>query len=536
MNSRPVVRIQNVRLLRGHQFAEDAGPMSHPIRPDSYISMDNFYTSTVYKKGAEVIRMYQTILGVEGFNKGMKLYFQRHDGTGVTCDDFLAAMADANGVDLSQFSLWYNTAGTPAVTYSSDYKDGSFKLTLSQKSLSKSPMHIPISFGLLDKATGEEVVPTTVLDLKQATQTFTFDGLKGDVVPSILREFSAPIKFAPESGDVDEEWLAFLAANDTDGFNRWESGQKLYSSLIFQTLEGRVSEKTTEYVYEAFGRALADKETSDFSIQAYNMIMPSESTLAEEMDVIDPVALHKARGSVRNALARKFYEQLLGRYNELTSFMDKDNEFKVDATAIGRRLLRNVLLGYLCSVTDTPEKQVTAANLAMDHFRNANGMTDKMSAFSVLTSMDGEGSGSRDEAIEQFYKDADGDALVLNKWFASQSLADLPGVLDRVKKLTEHPDFTLKNPNRLRSLVGAFTMNSAAFHDESGAGYEFIGDMLVKVDGLNPQLSSRLAGCLIQWRRYNEARGKLMKAQLEKLASLKLSDDLYEVVNRGLKN
>ena len=536
MNSKPVKRIESVRGLRGRQFNEDAGPMSHPIRPDSYISMDNFYTATVYEKGAEIIRMYQTILGVEGFNKGMKLYFERHDGTGVTCDDFLSAMADANDVDLSQFALWYSTAGTPTVTYSAEYSDGAFKLTLSQKSNSESPMHIPISFGLLDKASGEEVVPTTVLDLKQNSQTFTFDGLKGDVVPSLLREFSAPIKLVPESGDVDEESLAFLAARDTDGFNRWESGQKLFSSLIFQTLEDSVSEKTTEYAYEAFGRALADKETTDFSIQAYTMILPSESTLAEEMDVIDPIGLHKARGTVKKALARKYYDQLLERYNELTALMDEDEEFKVDSTSIGQRRLRNVFLDYLCSIKETPEEQVAAAKLAMDHFSSAKGMTDKMAALTALTSMDGEGSGSRDEAIEQFYKDADGDALVLNKWFASQSLADLPDVLDRVKKLTEHPDFTLKNPNRLRSLVGAFTMNSAAFHDESGAGYEFIGDMLVKVDALNPQVSSRLAGCLIQWRRYDEARGKLMKAQLEKLASLKLSDDLFEVVNRGLKN
>ncbi|KAL7571498.1 hypothetical protein ACA910_020918 [Epithemia clementina (nom. ined.)] len=535
MNSKAVKRIEDVRGLRGRQFNEDAGPMSHPIRPESYISMDNFYTATVYQKGAEVIRMYQTILGVEGFNKGMKLYFKRHDGQAVTCDDFLAAMADANNVDLSQFSLWYSTPGTPTVTYSSEFKDGSFRLTLSQNSNSKTPMHIPVAVGLLDKATGQEVVPSKVLDLKEEKQTFTFDGLRGEVVPSILRMFSAPVKLVPELGEVDEESLAFLAARDTDGFNRWESGQKLYSSLIFQTLADNVSENTKEYVNEAFGRALADKETNDYSIQAYTMILPSESALAEEMNLIDPIGLHKARGAVKKQLARKYYDQLLERYNELTKIMEEDKEFKVDATSIGRRRLRNVFLEYLCSIKETPEEKKAAATLAMDHFRNASGMTDKMAALVALASMDGEGSTMRDEALAQFYNDADGDALVLNKWFATQALADLPDVLVRVKALTEHPDFTLKNPNRFRSLVNAFTVNAAAFHDESGAGYEFIGDMLVKIDALNPQVSSRLAGCLIQWRRYDETRGNLMKAQLEKLASMKLSDDLFEVVNRALK-
>ena len=536
MNSRPVNRIENVRGLRGRQFAEDAGPMSHPIRPESYVSMDNFYTATVYSKGAEVIRMYQTILGVEGFNKGMKLYFERHDGTGVTCDDFLAAMGDANDVDLSQFGLWYSTPGTPKVTYDTKFEDGIFSLTLTQSSNSPTPMHIPVSFGLLDKATGKEVVPTTVLDLKEESQTFTFDGLEGEAVPSILREFSAPVKLEPASGQVDEELLAFLAARDSDGFNRWESGQKLYTSLIFQTLDDKASDKTTEYVNEAFERTLMDKETTDFSIQAYALILPSEGTLAEDMKIIDPIGLHKARGSVKKALARKFQAQLLERYNEFTALMEQDSEFRVDSESIGRRRLRNVFLDYLCSIKETPEEQKVAADLAMAHFKSATGMTDKMAALSCLASMDGEGASARDEALETFYKDAEGDALVLNKWFMTQALADLPDVLDRVKTLTEHPDFTLKNPNRLRSLVSAFTMNSAAFHDESGASYEFIGDILQQVDQINPQISSRMAGCLISWRRYDETRGALMKAQLEKLASSKLSDDLFEVVNRGLKN
>lgn len=535
MNSKAVKRIEDVRVLRGRQFSEDAGPMRHPIRPESYISMDNFYTATVYIKGAEIIRMYQTILTPEGFNKGMDLYFERHDGSAVTCDDFLAAMADANGKDLSQFSRWYSTPGTPTVKYSSEYKDGKFSLTLSQSSLSEEPLHIPVSVGLIDKATKQEVVPTKVLELTETKQTFVFDGLNGDVVPSILRDFSAPVKLIPESGDVDEESLAFLAAYDTDGFNRWEAGQRLYTSLVFQTMKDEQSEKTMEYVVEAFGRTLGDSETKDFSIQAYALMLPTESTLAEELEVVDPIALHKARGTVKKALARKFQKELLAKYEKMTKEMEAEKEFKVDATAIGRRRLRNVLLDYLCAIRESEEEQVVAAELATSHFNKAKGMTDKIAALNALASMDGKGASARDEAIQQFYVDAGGDALVLDKWFSVQAMADLPDALERVKKLVEHPDFTLKVPNRCRALIGAFAMNEAAFHAENGEGYQFLADMVKQVDKLNPQISSRLAGNLIKWRRYDEKRGAVMKGELEKLSTDKLSKDLYEIVSRGLK-
>jgi aminopeptidase N len=536
MNSKAVNRIENVRGLRGGQFSQDAGPMSHPIRPESYISMDNFYTATVYSKGAEVIRMYQTLLTTEGFRKGMDLYFERHDGSAVTCDDFLAAMADANNVDMSQFARWYSTSGTPTVKYATSFKDGTYSLTLTQSSKSEEPLHIPVAVGLLDKETGEEVVPTTVLELKEMTQTFTFDNLKGDVVPSILRDFSAPVKLIPASGDVDEEVMAFLAARDTDGFNRWDSGQKLYASLIFQSLKGEQSDKTLAYVEEAFGTLLVDREVSDYSIQAYALILPSESTLAEEMEVVDPIGLHKARGSVKKSLARKFQAEIQSRYDELTSAMDAEGDtLQVDAESIGKRRLRNVLLEYLCAINDTEEEEIAAAELAEKHFKTASGMTDKMAGLSALSSMSGKGAAARDEALKTFYDDAEGDALVLDKWFSVQAVADLPDVLDRVQLLKKHPDFTLLNPNRCRSLVGAFTMNSAAFHAENGAGYKFIGEMLDQLDKLNPQVSSRMAGSLIQWRRYDEKRGGLMKAELERLAASKLSENLYEVVSRGLK-
>jgi aminopeptidase N len=571
LNSKPVNRIENVKALRARQFAEDASPMSHPIRPESYISMDNFYTATVYEKGAEVIRMYQTILTVDGFNKGIKLYFERHDGQAVTCVDFLTAMADANNVDLQQFARWYETSGTPTVTYSSSLnaETKEYSVTLSQSSKSDPlPLHIPISFGLLDKATAKEIVPTTVLELKEMTQTFSFtvpaSATAAGVVPSLLRDFSAPVKLVAAASAEEEEAetttmakekeledLAFLAAHDTDGFNRWEACQKLATSLIFQTLEEQQTANSNDnvdkkesslqkFVEQAFGRTLAATETTtDYSIQAYALLLPTESTLAEEMDLVDPIGLHKARGTVKKALARKFQNELLERYQQLTADINAQTEFKVDATAIGQRRLRNVLLEYLCSIRSTEQEQLDALQLAKNHFDQARGMTDKMASLSALASMH-EGPGvvpeTRDAALQQFYQEANGDALVLNKWFTIQALADLPDVLDRVKKLTQHPDFLLTNPNRLRSLVGAFGMNTAAFHDVSGAGYEFLYDMLSQIDPLNPQVSSRMASNLISWRRYDEARGALMKSQLERLLLLKdISPNLFEVVNRGLQ-
>ena len=509
--------------------------------PESYISMDNFYTSTVYSKGAEIIRMYRTILGKDGFRKGMDLYFQRHDGSAVTCDDFRNAMADANDVDLTQFGLWYSTNGTPTVKYQTSYDEEAktFYLTLSQESNSEEPLHIPVSVGLLDKTTGKEVVPTKVLDLKEKQQTFEFSGLDGDVLPSVLRGFSAPVKLVGSSSDDEEKDLAFLAANDSDGFNRWEAGQKLAASLIFQTMNGEPSSKTQEYVFEAFERTLA-LDSDDYAIQSYLLTVPAESTLAEELSTVDPIALHKARGDVRKSIARKYYSEIRAKYDDLTSAMESNSgdDLKLDATSMGQRALRNVLLGYLCTIKDTPEEREVASKLAMKQFKSSYGMTDKYAALSMLVSMDGEDDvvARREEALQTFYDDAQGDALVIDKWFTAQAVADLDDVLDRVKALVKHPDFTLTNPNRCRSLVSAFSMNAAHFHADDGEGYKFLGDITAQVDKLNPQLSSRMGGGLIQWRRYSEERGALMKAELQKLADMKpISPDLFEVVSRGLK-
>ncbi len=425
----------------------------------------------------------------------------------------------------------------PVVTYDTEYNEeqGIFKITLTQSSNSDKPLFIPVSFGLIDKATGDEVVPTTVLEFKEESQTFEFDGLKGDVVPSILRQFSAPVKLIPKSGEVDEESLKFLAANDTDGFNRWEAGQRLFTSLCFQVYhDGNMSDKTLDYVFEAFERTMEDVNM-DYSIKAYAMTLPSEGTLSEELNEVDPEALRNARGTVRKAIARKFQAKLLDAYNELTAAMNEDGEFKVDAENVGRRRLRNTYLGYLTSIKETEEEQEAAAAIATEHYDKATGMTDKMAAMNALVSMDGAASEARDKIIQRFYDEADGDALVLNKWFSAQALADLPDVLDRVKALTKHPDFTLSNPNRCRSLISAFTMNLAPFHAKDGEGYKFIADTIAELDKLNPQISSRMGTSLIQWRKYGKDRAELMKGELRKLSEMKLSDDLYEVVNRGLQ-
>ena len=536
MGSNAVKRIEDIRSLRGRQFAEDNSPMAHPIRPESYISMDNFYTATVYSKGAEVIRMYSTLLTKAGFRKGMDLYFERHDGSAVTCDDFRAAMADANGVNLDQFALWYSTPGTPQVAFSSVYdaSTSTFSLTLTQSSKSDKPLHIPVSVGLLDKKTGDEVVPTVVLELKETTQTFKFSDLKGDVVPSLLRGFSAPVKLVPESGDSDETVLAFLAAYDTDGFNKWEAGQKLFTSLIFQTMKGEQSDKTFDFVLAAFGRTLMDKVNSDYSIRAYALTLPGEATLAEEMEIVDPVGIRKSRDSIKQRIARSFREELKALYSELSESM-KDEEFKVDSESVGKRRLRNVCLEYLCAIYDSPDEQKEAATLATVHFESATSMTDKIAALSCLASMDGEGSTARESALAKFYADADGDALVLNKWFSVQALANLDDVLERVVLLTKHPDFTLNNPNRCRSLISAFAMNAAPFHDKAGKGYKFLADVLEELDKINPQISSRIAGSLIQWRRFDAVRGSLMKEQCGRLLGMPgISDDMYEILSRGM--
>ena len=474
---------------------------------------------------------------MEGFQKGLDLYIQRHDGQAVACDDFLAAMADANDVDLSQFSLWYSTNGTPTVTYSTSYDNGVFFFTLEQESNSDKPLHIPVTVGLIDKESREEVVASQVLELREKKQTFEFTDLKGDVVPSMLRGFSAPVKLVSASGEVDEEALSFLASDDTDGFNRWEAGQKLYSSLIFKTMKEEPTDETTSYVCQLFKRILDQQDGSvDYGMQAYAMTLPHEEAIAEEVAVVNLVKIQAARDSIQQLLARKYYAKLMLCYSELTKQIEEHSrgKFLVDATAMGQRHLRNAIFKYLCTVKQTPEEKTTTAELAMEHMRGATGMSDKQTALIALVSME---LPARDHSLKQFYDHAEGYNLVVDKWFAAQAMADVPDTLVRVKKLMDHKDFSFHRPNRCKALINAFTTNYKAFHHESGSGYQFVGEALADLDRINPKASSVIAARrFIQWRRYDEKRGALLKAELLKLKNLqpKISTDLDEIVTRAL--
>lgn len=543
MNSAAVKRINTVRSLRTSQFSEDAGPMSHPVRPDSYQSMDNFYTATVYDKGAEIIRMYETLLSTDGFRKGMDLYIQRHDGQAVACEEFLQAMQDANEVDLSQFMRWYSTPGTPVVTFSHqyDHNNNVFSLTMRQASKCVEALHIPIAIGLLDKATGKEVVPTTVLELKEMEQTFVFPALSGEVVPSLLRNFSAPIRLEPAlSQHVNGADLSFLAVHDKDNFIRWEAGQKLYSSLILKRMKGDPTDKITREVCQFFEQILSQQDASvDCGMLAYAMVLPLEDAIAGELTVVNFIEIHAARSLVQQLLARKFYTQLTNRYRELTQKIKERScgKLLLDAASIGQRHLRNVILQLLCTIKETPEEQKTAAGLAAQHMQSATGMSDKYTALVELASMDGAGANARIEALKVFYDEADGYNLVVDKWFAAQALSDLPDAVNRVKKLMDHAEYSYHRPNRCKAVINSFTMNYKAFHDESGKGYQLVGEAIAQLDRVNPNASSAIAAKrFIQWQRYDKKRGGLLKAELLKLKSLnpRISVDLDEIITRAL--
>ncbi|CAJ1449185.1 unnamed protein product [Effrenium voratum] len=532
MGSRARKRIEDVRILRSYQFPEDSGPMAHPIRPEKYAAIDNFYTATVYEKGAEVIRMYETLLSRDGFRKGMDLYFQRHDGTAVTCDDFRAAMQDANGRDLSQFERWYSQAGTPLVKAADswDPEQGIYTLTLKQSVPATAddsgtlPMPIPVRLGLLDRATGKELVPDTVLELLEEEHSFELPvAAEEKPVPSLLRGFSAPVQLQYDYSDKD---LALLAAFDTDSFNRWESMQRLGTKAVLDALaaEDLESFHVEGAFMNALRRTVQDRETEDLSLIAYALILPSESTLIQlAQPPIDPMRLHAARNRVRKLIAAEAAEDLRERYEELTP--EEGETYTIDGPNASRRRLRNVLLAYLAA----PGTAEAAARCGA-HFRSARGMTDKEAAFSLLCSMPD--SAEAKEAVEVFLAEAKGDANVIDKWFASQARADVDDLLPRVRQLMEHPEFTLKNPNRLRSVVSVF-IGSPQFHLADGSGYDFALEMIPKVDGLNPQVAAGMAnGAFRTWRKLDQDRQELIRERLKALQKMSLSKDTAEIVSK----
>jgi len=541
MNSAAVERIDQVRGLRGRQFAEDAGPMAHPIRPESYIEMNNFYTSTVYEKGAEVIRMYHTLLGAEGFRKGMDLYFERHDGQAVTCDDFRAAMADANGADLGQFERWYLQGGTPhlAVETSWDEARGTFELSLAQTCPptpdmeEKLPFYAPVAVGLIDPDGGPiplqlegEPAPgdtTRVLVLSEERQRFTFVGLAARPVLSVLRGFSAPmiVDFERPSSDY-----ALLMAHDEDSFNRWDAGQLYATELLLEGIAahqaGREWELPGDFV-DAFAKTLADPRL-DRSLKAQALSLPGEGWLADRMEVSDPVAVHAVRQAARRQLAGALRAELLAVYEDNQT----PGAYEFQMEAVGRRSLANLALAYLATLQDDE-----AVELCTRRYREANNMTDAMAALSALADIPGE---RREEVLADFYGKWKHEPLVLNKWFRVQACCDLPDVTERVEALLEHPDFTLKNPNRARSLVGAFAMgNPGAFHDAGGSGYRFLASRVIEMNAINPQIASRLVDPMLAWRRLDPARQELLRAELGRILEVEgLSKDVYEKVSKSL--
>ncbi len=542
MTARPIKRIADARLLRTLQFAEDAGPMAHPVRPEAYAEINNFYTMTVYNKGAEVIRMMHTLLGECGFRQGMDLYFERHDGQAVTTDDFVAAMEDATGIDLSRFRLWYSQAGTPEVQVERrfDPRQEKYFLTLTQtcpptpEQEGKQPFHIPVTVGLLNsrgrslhlELAGEskpQPVRSRVLQLTERSQTFEFKGIKEEPVPSLLRGFSAPVKL---SCDYREEELAFLAGHDEDEFNRWDAGQQLAGRILLRlaadSQQGRAL-SASERLTAALRSTLQDTRL-DRAFKAQALLLPGESYLGEQMAVIDPDAVHHAREFLRKSLAQDLRSELLAAWQDNADA----GPYRVDPSAVGRRSLKNVCLGYLAALEED-----IFIELSVNQVRLAHNMTDVLAALSCLVNLDRP---ERDQQLAAFYDKWQQDPLVIDKWLTLQATSSRADTLDRVKALLGHPAFNLRNPNRVRALIGAFCNgNPVNFHRVSGAGYEFLGDHVLEIDLFNPQLAARLVGALSHWLRYGEQRRALMGEQLERIAAKPgLSRDVSEVVRKSL--
>ncbi|MFV1850063.1 MAG: aminopeptidase N [Thalassospira sp.] len=535
--SRPVQRIKDVAQLRARQFPEDGGPLAHPVRPDSYMEINNFYTATVYEKGAELIRMMHTLLGPDGYRKGIDLYFDRHDGQAVTCDDFAKAMEDANDADFTQLKRWYSQAGTPQLTWKGAYDaDGKqFRLTVSQKTdptpgqPDKQPLHMPISVGLLG-ADGTDLVAKTV-ELTSETQEFVFDNVAEAPVVSFNRGFSAPVNVMTDQPD-DE--LVFLMGNDVDAFNRWEAGQKYATRLMLSAItafednngDAAAALDAQGASVDAFINAMRATLTNDDLDKAFRadaLVLPGEEFLSEQRKPANPEAIHQVRTELRKRIGLGLLDDFTNTYHQNAS----NAAFTPDATSAGQRALRAVALGYLVA-----SGKGEFADLAAEQYRTADNMTDQMAALSVLNHLDHAG---RSEALADFEERFAKDGVVLDKWFALQAMSSRDDTLARVKDLMSHPAFTMRNPNKVRSLVGAFAMgNPRHFHAKDGSGYEFYADRLIELDDINPQVAARLCAPLGKWAKYDADRAKKMKAALDRiLAKPEISRDLYEIASKS---
>jgi len=525
--SRAVRRIADVRALRAAQFREDAGPLAHPVQPDHYIAIDNFYTATIYQKGAEVIRMMATIIGRQAFRRGMDLYFARHDNQAVTIDDFAQAMQDASGIDLARFRLWYHQAGTPEVTLSDSYDAAArrYTLTLSQRTPptpgqpDKPPLVIPIAMGLLDPD-GRELA-TRMLLLNEAAQSFTFDDVPAMPVPSLLRGFSAPVKLSGVSLDR----LRFLAAHDTDPFVRWESGQQYATRLLLDMAAAwRRGEALLPEpgLIDAMAATLRHAD-ADRAFAAEALTLPGEAFLADQMEIADVDAIHAVRDAARTAIGQALQADLRATYRRLTD----EGEYRIDGASIGRRALRNACLAYLVAA-DARD----GASLAKAQFDARQNMTDVLAALAALSTID---CPQLRAALDAFHARWRADDLVLDKWFAIQAMSPLPATLDAVRALARHADFDLRKPNRVRALVASFAANQVRFHDASGGGYRFLADIIVALDPANSQVAARLVAPLGQWRRVEPARRALMRQELRRILDVPgLSKGTHEQTSRSL--
>lgn len=545
MNSRTVKRIEDVAYLRTHQFAEDAGPMAHPVRPDSFIEISNFYTLTVYEKGSEVVRMVRTLLGAEGFRQGSDLYFERHDGQAVTTDDFIKAMEDANGVDLTQFKRWYSQAGTPRLEVSDAYDEAArtYSLTFRQScpptpdKAEKLPFVIPVELGLLDaqgndlplQLAGESsaVGSTRVMSVTEAEQTFVFQGIEARPLPSLLRGFSAPVKL---SFPYDRDQLMFLMQHDSDGFNRWEAGQQLAVQVLHELIGQHQLGQALQLdprLLKALDTVLGDTSL-DAAMVAEMLSLPGEGYLTEISQVADVDAIHAAREFARRQIAEHLFEPLWTRY-QANRAVSRNTAYVASAEHFARRSLQNIALSYLML---SVKPQVLEATL--EQFEQCDNMTERLTALAVLVNSPFEA--ERAKALESFAEHFKDNPLVMDQWFSVQAASTLPGGLARVKALMQHPAFTLKNPNKVRAVVGAFAgQNLVNFHAADGSGYRFLADLVIELNALNPQIASRQLAPLTRWRKYDAARQTLMKGELERiLAAGELSSDVYEVVSKSL--
>jgi aminopeptidase N len=504
--SRAVTRIQEVRMLRAGQFAEDAGPMAHPVRPQSYMEIRNFYTMTVYEKGAEVVRMLHALLGEERFQAGMRLYFRRHDGQAVTCDDFVQAMHDASGVDLAQFRRWYDVAGTPVLDCTGDYDPAARRFALSVRQSMSPPFHVPLAV----EVGGVE----RMLSVRLPEERFEFEDVPERPVPSLLRHFSAPVILNYPYTEAD---LVHLLAHDSDPFNRWEAGQRLATTLILER-RGALSQAFAD----ALRRLLAEAER-DPAFAAEALALPSETFLAEKVPVVDPDALHAARNALRRALAEALEGELRALYETLRSTAP----YSPDASSAGRRALRNQALAYLAELG-------TGRSIALCYaqFERADNMTDALAALACLAERD---CPEREAALEAFYARWKDEPLVVDKWLAVQAGSRLPGTLARVRELLGHPAFDLKVPNKVYALIRTFTANHVRFHAADGAGYEFLAEQVLALERLNPQVAARMARGFDRWKRFDAGRQARARAALERIREREgLSRDVAEIVGKAL--